>query len=455
MATKAMTFRCQRCGLSLYPHESLVDLKPAQLNLISNASANSLDVYEGSHGKTESWSLQDGSKPPWGLSQIPESQRSLFMGKSGAMGSFVVLSDSMIGPPHTSTPEFSKNAPADADDISSQPHASDFSSRLNKLENLFEIISSQTEIDFPVCVDCESALVDGFKQKFVESCQERDSYIDFLNNLKAESEPSEKEVTQLQLDIKNLELENEECLSNLKLAEDEKRQIEKELEDLQKEIDALDQEEGDFYKARNEFDLEMAELHDEKDRVESIYEKESNQLEKLQKVNVYNDVFCIGFDGYFGTINGLRLGRLKDIKVEWSEINAAWGQVLLLLATVTNKIGFKIKGYRLRPLGSTSRIEKLELDERTGEYVKVASLELFSSGDYPLERILNHKRLDAAMLAFLAVLKQICDHIESTDDSLHAPHVIADDKIGGISIKLSMSTSNENWTTACKFALAS
>ena len=166
-------------------------------------------------------------------------------------------------------------------------------------------------------------------------------------------------------------------------------------------------------------------------------------------------MFCIGFDGYFGTINGLRLGRLKDIKVEWSEINAAWGQVLLLLATVTNKIGFKIKGYRLRPLGSTSRIEKLELDERTGEYVKVASLELFSSGDYPLERILNHKRLDAAMLAFLAVLKQICDHIESTDDSLHAPHVIADDKIGGISIKLSMSTSNENWTTACKFALAS
>ena len=228
---------------------------------------------------------------------------------------------------------------------------------------------------------------------------------------------------------------------------------------MQKAIDSgSDQEEGDFYKARNEFDLEVwTELHDEKDRVESLDEKESNQLEKLQKVNVYNDVFCIGFDGYFVTINGLRLGRLKDIKVEWSEINAGLGAIFThyLPLALQNKIGFKIKGYRLRPLGSTSRIEKLELDERTGEYVKVASLELFSSGDYPLERILNHKRLDAAMLAFLAALKQICDHIESTDDSLHAPHVIADDKIGGISIKLSMSTSNENWTTACKFALAS
>lgn len=453
MTNKAMTFRCQRCGLSLYPHESLVDLKPAQFNLISNASANSLEVPDSGNGRTESWSLQDNSKPPWGLSQIPESQLSLLMGKNGPMGSFVVLSDSMIVPPQLSASV--KNTLTNTDDISSKTHASDFSSRLKKLENLFEIISSQTEIDFPVCIDCESALVDGFKQKFEESCQERDSYIDFSNSLKAESEPSEKEVTQLRLEIKNLELENEECLTNLKLAEEEKRQIEKELEELQKEIDDLDKDEEKFNKARNEFDLDMAELNGEKDRVESLYEKELNQFEKLQKVNVYNDVFCIGFDGYFGTINGLRLGRLKDIKVEWSEINAAWGQVLLLLATVTNKIGFKIKGYRLRPLGSISRIEKLELDERTGDYVKIASLELFSSGDYPLERILNHKRLDAAMLAFLDVLKQICEHIESTDSSLTAPHSIMNDKIGGISIKLSMSTSNENWTTACKFALAS
>lgn len=140
--------------------------------------------------------------------------------------------------------------------------------------------------------------------------------------------------------------------------------------------------------------------------------------------------------------------------MEWAEINAAWGQAVLLLATVMNKIDFKLTGYKLRPLGSTSRIEKYEVDPRTGENVKVASLELYSSGDYSFERILNHKRLDAAMLAFLAVLKQICDYVERTDRSLHPPHAIIDDKIGGYSIKLSLSASNENWTTACKYVLA-
>lgn len=38
-------------------------------------------------------------------------------------------------------------------------------------------------------------------------------------------------------------------------------------------------------------------------------------------------MFRIWFDGPFGTISGLRLGRTSSIHVEWDEINAAWGQV--------------------------------------------------------------------------------------------------------------------------------
>lgn len=36
-------------------------------------------------------------------------------------------------------------------------------------------------------------------------------------------------------------------------------------------------------------------------------------------------------DGPFGTISGFRLGRTPDVAVEWDEINAAWGQAVLLL----------------------------------------------------------------------------------------------------------------------------
>lgn len=45
----------------------------------------------------------------------------------------------------------------------------------------------------------------------------------------------------------------------------------------------------------------------------------------------------IWHNGLFGTINGFRLGRLTTIPVEWSEINAAWGQATLLLYTLEQK----------------------------------------------------------------------------------------------------------------------
>jgi beclin 1 len=39
-------------------------------------------------------------------------------------------------------------------------------------------------------------------------------------------------------------------------------------------------------------------------------------------------------DGCFGTISGFRLGRTPEHPVEWDEINAAWGQAVLLLFTM-------------------------------------------------------------------------------------------------------------------------
>lgn len=316
-----MTLRCQRCRLALYPHESLLDLKPAQLNLVANASAEGSEsaqafpqAIRGSHWQDAPDSGEQNI--PWGLSNIPESKKSQVLSRGGPMGSYLVVSDSMITPGRNKArQEITGKQTTRQDANGKQDTGSDIFARSSTLESLFEIISNQTEIDFPVCTECAELLKDGFKLKFEELCKERDSYIDFLNTLKAESDPSEKEITQLTIDIKELELENEESLASLKEAEEEKRKIEQELADLQKEIETLDEEEEQFFKNRNEFDLEISELINEKDRVDSIFENESNQLQKLQKVNVHNDVFCIGYDGHFGTINGLRLGSLKDKRV--------------------------------------------------------------------------------------------------------------------------------------------
>lgn len=74
--------------------------------------------------------------------------------------------------------------------------------------------------------------------------------------------------------------------------------------------------------------------------MEHAYAANSLELAKLSRTNVYNDAFCIGHDGVFGTINGLRLGRVPGVTVEWSEINAAWGMTLLLLSTIARKVGY-------------------------------------------------------------------------------------------------------------------
>lgn len=49
--------------------------------------------------------------------------------------------------------------------------------------------------------------------------------------------------------------------------------------------------------------------------------------------------------GQFGTINNFRLGRLPSVPVEWNEINAAWGQTVLLLHALANKMGLKFQRY--------------------------------------------------------------------------------------------------------------
>jgi beclin len=210
-------------------------------------------------------------------------------------------------------------------------------------------------------------------------------------------------------------------------------------------------------------------------------------LEKLQRTNVFNDTFCIGHDGLFATINGLRLGRLPGQNVEWAEINAAWGQTLLLLATVAERLGYTFKGYRLRPLGSTSRIEKIEYpqqappqnnaggDARTrAPEAKITLLDLFSSGDTALGRVFNHRKFDTGMVAFLECLSQLGDHVEqaaagrdqpSSNTTTRSPsktkptksalpYPIQGDKIGDMPIKLGVGFSqDENFTKACKYVL--
>ena len=115
-----------------------------------------------------------------------------------------------------------------------------------------------------------------------------------------------------------------------------------------------------FWRAYNSQQLRAAEQTSQLAALRAAYVADSTTLEKLERTNVYNDAFRIGHDGVFGTINGLRLGRVPgvpvsrivsalycsiqaDFQVEWAEINAAWGQTLLLLYTIARKLDFSFE----------------------------------------------------------------------------------------------------------------
>lgn len=388
--------------------------------------------------------------------------------------SFVVLTDSQIAPSvvDTSLPSRPKRQSSQGQDQAQEDTS--FANQLEKTTRLFEIISARSDIDHPICVECTELLVEGLQKRLAGATKERDAYISFLRSLNS-TVPTTEELEAAEASLQESLKAEEQAFAELEALEKEKASLDDEIAKLEEESRQLDADEDAFWRSRNGFALSLGEFQTERNALNMRYDHDSQQLERLQRTNVYNDAFCIGHDGYFGTINGLRLGRLANPSVEWPEINAAWGQTCLLLATIAERLGFQFQGYRLRPLGSTSRVDKIEYPQQPAGTAatergapKITQLDLFSSGDLPLNLPWLHRRFDAGMVAFLDCLRQLGQFVENTPapvasarrgqtgattPGLRLPYEIKRDRIGDASIKLGFNQNDETWTRACKYTL--
>ncbi|KKZ62681.1 beclin 1 [[Emmonsia] crescens] len=517
---------CQKCRTALKVDGSLEDLNPAAFDLLIGSTGKSLpDPSSKSTPRPtfppERQQLYDQvsrrATSPVYKRTVPAPRyntggslgQSRAGTKDGPGMSFVMLSESQVVPANAAPTvngdgrQPSKGSPQNISEVQTAEHgAQAYSHQIEKTTRLFEIISGRSDIDHPICTECTDMLIEGLQKRLQTATKERDAYISFLKNLN-NSIPSPDEVQAAEDDLKATLQAEEEAFQELLALEKEKAAVDLEIAELEEESRQLDLEEEQFWSDRNAFALTLSEFQNERDALNMKYDHDSRQLERLQRTNVYNDTFCIGHDGYFGTINGLRLGRLANPSVEWSEINAAWGQTLLLLATVADKLGFQFQGYKLKPLGSTSRIEKIEYPQQsqnanlshrgtstnrpdTTTPPKITSLDLYSSGDLPLHLPWIHRRFDAGMVAFLECLRQLGEHVENTPVSLSSrsppphrhsryqspgepspatralqaqisgiklPYEIKRDKIGDASIKLGFNQNDETWTRACKYTL--
>jgi beclin 1 len=387
--------------------------------------------------------------------------------------SFIFLTESQIAPPNlalqkhqqapdaSAGPQGASNSPPDEDDANN-------SYEMERIAKLFEILSARSDIDHPVCVDCTEVLLEELQKKLETTTRERDAYIAFLKETQA-SVPTDEELRAREVALRKAQHAEAAARDEISRLEQEKEALDAELVALEDDCQQLDAQEEAFWRERNAFASRLAHFQNERDSINSKFDHDSRQLEKLQRNNVYNDTFCISHDGTFATINNLRLGRLSSKPVDWPEINAAWGHALLLLTTVADKLGYRFEGYEPQPMGSTSRIIRYDQPSPSSSRLAGPSarsapppppkrhvLDLFSSGDMPLGLTFMHRKFDNAMTAFLELVRQLGAYVQAQTaaegNPLSLPYRIEGDKIGDVSIRLGVAQ-DDGWTKACKLTL--
>ena len=177
--------------------------------------------------------------------------------------SFVVLQDSVVrrlpspipSPPsrkaRLSSSRSSNNKRAIEAETTKQFEAdydpSPLSHHLRSAARLFNVLSTRTDIDHPLCAECTQALLATLKRQLDETKKERDGYIAFEKEIRKEREREGQGPSKEDADKKIEKLKAEECslIEQLKEAEHERGILDEELHLLELDEMALELEEAE------------------------------------------------------------------------------------------------------------------------------------------------------------------------------------------------------------------
>ncbi|XP_037665713.1 beclin-1 isoform X2 [Choloepus didactylus] len=458
-STMQVSFVCQRCSQPLKLDTSFKILDRVT---IQELTAPLLATAQAKPGETQEEEANSGEEPFIETRQDGVSRK--FIPPARMMSTESANSFTLIG------------------EASDGGTMENLSRRLKVTGDLFDIMSGQTDVDHPLCEECTDTLLDQLDTQLnvtENECQNYKRCLEILEQM------NEDDSEQLQMELKELALEEERLIQELEDVEKNREIVAENLEKVQAEAERLDQEEAQYQREYSEFKRQQLELDDELKSVENQMRYAQMQLDKLKKTNVFNATFHIWHkqgigilelgdihsskereqpepsihlnswssawhSGQFGTINNFRLGRLPSVPVEWNEINAAWGQTVLLLHALANKMGLKFQRYRLVPYGNHSYLESLT--------DKSKELPLYCSGGL---RFFWDNKFDHAMVAFLDCVQQFKEEVEKGETRFCLPYRMDVEKgkiedTGGSGGSYSIKTqfnSEEQWTKALKFML--
>ncbi|KAI3952119.1 hypothetical protein MKW92_014895 [Papaver armeniacum] len=325
------------------------------------------------------------------------------------------------------------------------PNNSGFHSSITVLKRAFDIATTQTQVEQPLCLECMRVLSDKLDKEVDDVNKDIKAYEACLQRLEGETRDVMSEADFFR---EKLKIEEEERRLEAAIEETNKQciEVDAELKDLEVKSNRFKDLEERYWHEFNNFQFQLTRHQEERDSILAKIEVSQAHLESLKRTNVLNDAFPISHEGEFGTINNFRLGRLPKIPVEWDELNAAWGQACLLLHTMAQYFRPKFP-YRTKilPMGSYPRI----MDSNNNTYELFGPVNLFWSTRY-----------DKAMTLFLTCLKEFAEFANSKDQEnnippekcFKLPYKIENDKVETHSITQSFNK-QENWTKALKYTL--
>ncbi|CAI4053194.1 beclin 1 SKDI_16G1550 [Saccharomyces kudriavzevii IFO 1802] len=371
-----------------------------------------------------------------------------------------------------------------------QLNSKTLSTQVNAVTNVFNILSSQTNIDYPICQDCCNLLIHRLKSEYDDAIKERDTYAQFLSKLETQNKEISETISQKQSsnlsENESLKKEKKRLLEQLLRLEATDNDLDEELTRLQERKVSLEDEKLQKLRDQNLMDLNNIQFNKNLQSLKVQYELSLNQLDKLRKINIFNATFKISHSGPFATINGLRLGSIPETVVPWKEINAALGQLILLLATINKNLKINLADYKLQPMGSFSKIKKRISNniENNNSAVNPPGdwliLPVYNDENFNLGKIFHKEtKFDKSLETTLEIIIQITqqlstiasslssrtmtasqdgnsindDHTDNDTSILELPYIMSKDKINGLSVKLHGSNPNLEWTTAMKFLL--
>lgn len=285
---------------------------------------------------------------------------------------------------------------------------------------IFDALSNNSEIDHPLCEECTDSLLEMLDKQLKDAEAEWNDYNHYLKRLEQTDEVPN--LSKLEKELGDLKGEEERLIEELAALKKESDALKTAIKQQEEETERLQTEEQKYWREYTKQRRDLMLADDEKKSLDCQVMYAQYHLEKLKKTNIFQTTFHIWQSGQFGTINGFRLGRLPAAQVEFNEINAAWGQTALLLASLAKKIGLKFHRYNLVPYGNHSYIEVLSDKEAE----KGKQLPLYGSGAF---RFLWDTKFDAAMVAFLDCLQQFQAKVEEGNSGFHLPYKMDKGKI--------------------------